>query len=121
MRTDVNVELLLARIDELAKERNINRTTAFEQSGVGKNFKSNLSIAKPSVGKITQLANYFGVSVDYLLGKTDDPGKEKKPAAFSDELWNMIQNDPKAITLLEMILKMSKEQREKLEKFMEEM
>lgn len=121
MKTEINVDLLLSRIDELSRERSINRTTAFEQSGVGKNFKSNLTIAKPSIGKITQLANYFDVSVDYLLGKTDDRGQEeKKPSFISDETWTKMKNDPSALKLLELILNMSREQRSRLEEFLTE-
>ena len=117
MKVDVDVDVLLKRIDELSADRGINRTTAFEQSGVGKNFKSNLSIAKPSIGKITQLANYFEVPVDYLIGKTDDPSpQQKKPAAISDELWEAMQNNPRALALLELLLKMSPEQMDAIEK-----
>lgn len=70
-------DTLLSRIDVLCAEKNITRTTAFLESGVGKNFKSNLSTANPSVGKLTMLANYFGVTVEYLKGETDE--KEKQP------------------------------------------
>lgn len=45
----------------------------------------------------------------------------KKPAAISDELWDMIENDPQALKLLEMILKMSPEQREKFERILVEL
>lgn len=69
----VNKEILLQRIDELCKKKNINRTTAFNESGVGKNFRSNLSKCDPSEGKLTMLANYFGTTVDYLIGNTDTP------------------------------------------------
>ena len=74
----------------------------------------------PRNSTAVKIANYFGVSVDYLIGKTDSPEKQEKPAAISDELWNKIENDPKAVKLLEMILNMSPEQREKLERFLEE-
>ena len=69
--TEQEVALLIARINHLCKLKNVNRTTAFVESGVGKNFKSNLSTSNPSMGKITMLANYFGVPVDYLLGSID--------------------------------------------------
>ena len=39
-------ELLMERITALCKEKGVNLTTAFEQSGVGKNFRSNL---KPQI------------------------------------------------------------------------
>ena len=75
---DVDVSKLISRIDLLAEEMGKSPNAVYIESGVGKNFKSNLNRANPSAGKITMLANYFGVSVDYLLGKTDT--KIKKPA-----------------------------------------
>ena len=47
--------------------------TAFIESGVGKNFKSNLKTSNPSMGKLTMLAVYFNVPVNYLLGKSPRP------------------------------------------------
>ena len=67
----MDTEILIKRIKELCEEKNISMTTAFSKSGVGKNFKSNLKYANPSMGKLTMLAQYFEVSVNYLLGKTD--------------------------------------------------
>ncbi len=76
---------------------------------------------QPNASVLNQLADYFDVSVDYLLGKTDDPNKEKKPSFISDETWDKMKNDPSALKLLEMILKMSPEQRDKFENFLGEM
>ena len=73
----INTEILLSRIEKLCADRRISLNSAFIESGVGKNFKSNLKNAKPSVGKVTMLANYFGVTVDYLLGNTDIPNHQK--------------------------------------------
>ena len=69
----MNKELLLSRIADLCKERNISMNTAFIESGVGKNFKSNLKTSNPSMGKLTMLAVYFNVPVNYLLGKSPRP------------------------------------------------
>ena len=75
----------------------------------------------PNAETVSKLADYFGVSVDYLLGKTDDRGQEeKKPSFISDETWAKMKNDPSALKLLEVILNMSREQRSKLEEFLEE-
>ena len=60
--------LLKNRISELCTKRGIKMTTAFEQSGVGKNFMSNLKNSNPSKKNLFLLAEYFGVSVEYLLG-----------------------------------------------------
>ena len=68
----MNKDLLIERIELLCEERKIKPTTAYIESGVGKNFKSNLSVANPTLGKIILLAEYFGVSREYLLGETDE-------------------------------------------------
>lgn len=100
---EVDKALLIARIEELAKEKGVNLNTAFIESRVGKNFKSNLGIANPSEGKIRMLATYFGVSVDYLLGN-----EKEKPAhegELSDgekallELFKRVPEDQQALVL----------------------
>ncbi len=82
----MNKEILIQRIEQLCKERKIKPTTAFNESGVGKNFKSNLSTANPSLAKITLLANYFNVSREYLLGETDKRQKENAPQDIPEGL-----------------------------------
>lgn len=72
MDKEINKEILIQRIEQLCTERKIKPTVAYTESGAGKNFKSNLSKANPSLGKITVLANYFGVSVEYLTGVSDE-------------------------------------------------
>ena len=41
---------------------------------------------KPSVDRVQKVADYFGVSVDYLLSRTDDP----HPAISNDDVKNAI-------------------------------
>ena len=70
----MNKTVILERIEELCKERGITLNTAFMESGVGKNFKSNMKTANPTLGKITMLSMYFNVSREYLLGESDKRG-----------------------------------------------
>ena len=49
----MNKELLMERITALCKEKGVNLTTAFEQSGVGKNFRSNM---KTQI-RVTKISN----------------------------------------------------------------
>ena len=70
----MNKTVLIDRIEKLCKERGINMHTAFTESGVGKNFKSNLKTANPTLGKLTMLALYFDVSCKYLTGESDKRG-----------------------------------------------
>lgn len=69
--TGIDKNIVLSKIMQLCEMKGISPNAAYVESGVGKNFKSNCSKSNPSIGKITMLANYFGVSVDYILGNTD--------------------------------------------------
>ena len=71
--TKINKEELLKRIDSLCDARGISRNAAFIESGVGKNFATNLKKCDVSDGKLAQLAIFFGVSVAYLKGEEELP------------------------------------------------
>lgn len=79
---EINTEILISRIRSLADEKGLSLTAVFVESGAGKNFKSNLKTAKPTLGKLTLIANYLNTTVEYLLGETD---VKEKPVA-DDEL-----------------------------------
>lgn len=74
----MNKELLMERIVALCKEKGVNLTTAFEQSGVGKNFRSNLKTSNPSEKNLKLLAKYFNVSIGYLLGEETEEDLARK-------------------------------------------
>jgi len=59
-------------VTKLAKERNMTMTDALVDSGVGKNFFSNLNISNPSKKNISLLCRYFDVSYEYLIGEIDE-------------------------------------------------
>lgn len=61
---------------------------------------------EPRNSTALKIASYFGVSVDYIIGKSNDPSPEKKkPAAISDELWDALNNNPDVVELFEMIVR----------------
>lgn len=63
-------QILAENIKRLASQRGIKKTEACVASGAGKSFISNM-IGKdqaPSFDKVLQLAQYFDVSIDYLIG-----------------------------------------------------
>lgn len=75
---DINKEKLISNIDNLADMKGISRTQALIESGVGKDFVSNMirKNTDPSVSKVMKIAEYFNVTIDYLLGK-DENSNEK--------------------------------------------
>ena len=79
---EINTEILISRIKSLADEKGLSLTAVFVESGAGKNFKSNLKTAKPTLGKLTLIANYLNTTVEYLLGETDV--KEKPMKSFEN-------------------------------------
>ena len=66
-------------IKNLCKERKIAVRTLLEQCDINRNFMYDLekkSVA-PSCDKIERIADYLDCSVDYLLGRTDNPEVNK--------------------------------------------
>lgn len=64
------------RIKQIAKENNTTVKSICSDSGVGEKFVSNMggkNGSYPQSDKITKVADYLHVSVDYLLGRTDIP------------------------------------------------
>ena len=57
-----------------------------ERIGLSNGTIASWKKSSPSQAKIEQVANFFGVSVDYLLGNTDDMHANKKDES-TDELF----------------------------------
>ena len=76
--------IFVDRLDELRKRKGITKKKLLEDCNLGKNqyayWEKNETVPTPSVLKI--LAQYFDVSVDYLIGKTDI---KEKPTAETDD------------------------------------
>ena len=62
------------RIKSTAKEKGVLLKTMLEEVGLGPNTISHMHHGMmPSVDTIARIADSLGCSVDYLLGRTDDP------------------------------------------------
>lgn len=61
------------RIKELAKKQGLSINSLEEKLGYSRNTIYNLKNSKPSTERISEIADYFHVSTDYLLGRTDNP------------------------------------------------
>ncbi|MDU5007115.1 MAG: helix-turn-helix domain-containing protein [Streptococcus sp.] len=61
------------RIKELAQKQGLSINLLEEKLGYSRNTIYNLKNSKPSTERISEIADYFQVSTDYLLGRTDNP------------------------------------------------
>ncbi|CIY08592.1 helix-turn-helix transcriptional regulator [Streptococcus pneumoniae] len=63
----------LEKIKELAKKRGIPLTKLEESLGYSTNYFYTLKTKTPNSERLQEIADYFNVSTDYLLGRTDNP------------------------------------------------
>ncbi|VSB33464.1 phage DNA-binding protein [Streptococcus pneumoniae] len=61
------------KIKELAKKRGKALGQVEEDLGYGRNTLYKIKNSTPNAERIAEIANYFNVSTDYLLGRTDIP------------------------------------------------
>lgn len=83
------------RIKELAKKQGLSINSLEEKLGYSRNTIYNLKNSKPSTERISEIADYFNVSTDYLLGRTDNPAiaSDDTIADYtSDDLRKMAEN-----------------------------
>lgn len=64
---------LFEKIKELAEKRGMSINRLEENLGYSRNSLYNLKTKKPSAERLQEIADYFQVSTDYLLGRTDNP------------------------------------------------
>ena len=83
------------KIKELAKKRGKALGQVEEDLGYGRNTLYKIKNSTPNAERIAEIANYFNVSTDYLLGRTDNLtiAKNDTIAGYtSDDLRKMAEN-----------------------------
>ena len=62
-------------LKELRTNKNISQKKIAKDLGFSESHYQTYEYGKtePTISKLIKLANYFDVSVDYLIGRTDDP------------------------------------------------
>lgn len=65
------------RLTHLQKERKLNKKEIFETIGLSRTayYRYETGEREPSISILTALADFFNVSTDYLLGRTDNPAR----------------------------------------------
>lgn len=88
MYTDLrgfSLGILLKRILALCEMRGIGISKLEKLSDLSQNSINKWDRSIPSGDKIQKVADYFDVSIDYLMGRTDNMDSHKNPETFSYE------------------------------------
>ena len=85
---------LFERTKEISKKRGMSLQDAAKLAGIGINSIYQWKKQTPSVDRIKLVADVLNVSVDYLLGNTDDMHANKKADTSSDDLKEYFDEHP---------------------------
>ena len=72
------------RVKALCKKKGVSKNTAEKEIGLAKGYISKLGKSNPNMTTLQKMADYFGVSVEYLMTGTDD-GAEQPQLSARDE------------------------------------
>lgn len=72
-KVDLSMFSTFERIKELAKIRGVSLIALEEKLNLSRNSIYTIKTKKPSAERLQLIADYFNVSTDYLLGRTDNP------------------------------------------------
>ncbi len=61
------------RIKKRTKEKNVTAKRMLAEVGLGVNTMSNMKTSMPTADNLAKIADFLDCSVDYLLGRTDNP------------------------------------------------
>ena len=79
-------------VKDLCEKQGISLNTLEDKLKLGKNSLYGLKRNQPSADRLQQIADYFGVSTDYLLGRTDNPRIATEVDQGPDDIDEIIAN-----------------------------
>lgn len=81
-------------VKDLCEKQGISLNTLEDKLKLGKNSLYGLKRNQPSAERLQQIADYFQVSTDYLLGRTDNPhiASNNLDGYSTDDLRKMAEN-----------------------------
>ena len=85
---------LFERTKEIAYKRGMSLQEVAKKANLGVNSIYRWKERNPTTSNITKVADVLGVSVDYLLGNTDDMHANKKADTSSDDLKEYFDEHP---------------------------
>ena len=94
--------MLFERVKELCKKRGISISELENRIGFGKNSIYKWKTQSPKRETLQKVADYFHVSTDYLLGRTDEPNAgvapEERKLTVEEALASVMSSDGKPLT-----------------------
>ncbi|EQA3607315.1 helix-turn-helix domain-containing protein [Enterococcus faecalis] len=93
--------MLFERVKDLAKKRNKNLKQVAEEIGLSENAFYKWKNQSPKAETLQKVADYFGVTTDYLLGRTDTPqfsAKNEREATIEEALNSVMSYDGQPLT-----------------------
>lgn len=72
-KVDISMFSTFEKIKELAKKQGKSLGQVEEDLNYGRNTLYKIKNSTPNAERLGEIANYFNVSTDYLLGRTDNP------------------------------------------------
>ncbi|HEX3016396.1 MAG TPA: helix-turn-helix transcriptional regulator [Caproicibacter sp.] len=76
--TELNAKELASKIDALCKDKGTTINKMLEECGLSKSVVDNMKRdAMPSIDKLFKISNYFGITIDDLIGNE----QKNKPSA----------------------------------------
>lgn len=90
------------KVRELARKKGLSLNQVEEKLGYSKNTLYSLKRQRVSSERLQEIADFFNVSTDYLLGRTDNPaiatGDQTSPDDIDDIIENAMMFDGKPLT-----------------------
>ncbi|MGM0124719.1 hypothetical protein IGI37_002113 [Enterococcus sp. AZ194] len=84
---------LVEKIKLLAVEKKVTFAEIERKTGISNGQIRRWNTSSPKIENIQKVADYFNVSVDYLLGRTDDPNSLGVELNFDDTLYRDYDKD----------------------------
>ncbi|AEB64912.1 MULTISPECIES: helix-turn-helix domain-containing protein [Bacillus amyloliquefaciens group] len=79
------MSLLFDRVKKIADKKKIPIAELERKLGMGTNTLYRWKTQKPSIDKVQKVADYFNVSIDYLLGRTENEAIEPELTARDEK------------------------------------
>lgn len=80
------------KVRELARKKGLSLNQVEEKLGYSRNTLYSLKRQKVSSERLQEIADFFNVSTDYLLGRTDNPAIATDDQTSSDDIDDIIEN-----------------------------